>query len=157
MPLRKARQYLSGGNWTAVGTVSTSNGLYVASGDSLRFVPVANFNGMPPGLTVRTADDSTNAVATGTRSIDVSNDTAKSGGTTRYSNNSNAVTLNTAITAINDAPTRSDATPVTLAAVAENIGLAAPGSTLSTSSVCLEKFVEYSIQESLAFCNWIQL
>ena len=123
-------QYHDGTGWHSVGTVSISNGLYVASTDLLRFVPVANFNGPPTGLTVRLADDSTNTVTTGTSGIDVSDDTTKSGVTTRYSNSSNAVTLNTSVTAINDAPTRSDASAATLTAVLEDVGTSAPGNTV---------------------------
>jgi len=125
-----AWQYLSGGNWTAVGTVSTSNGLYVASTDSLRFVPVANFNGAPTGLTVRLADSSTDLLSTGTRSIDVSDDSAKSGVTTRYSNSTNAITLTTSVTAINDAPVLDAAQSPTLTTIAEDV---ADGSNTGTT------------------------
>ncbi|MEI8168453.1 MAG: Ig-like domain-containing protein, partial [Rhodoferax sp.] len=101
-----AWQYGSGSTWTAVGAVSSSNGLFVASADSLRFVPVADYNGTPTGLTVRLSDNSTGTAVptTGSRSIDVSDDSSKSGGTTRYSNSSNAVALDTSINALNDAP-----------------------------------------------------
>jgi VCBS repeat-containing protein/CshA-type fibril repeat protein len=113
-------QYRVGaGAWTDVGAVTTASGLFVAQTDSLRFVPVANFNGTPAGLTVRLADNSTGGIPSSGASVDVSDDTSKSGVTTRYSNSSNSVALNTSVTAVNDAPTRT-ATTVTLAAINED-------------------------------------
>ncbi|MFO1318467.1 MAG: Ig-like domain-containing protein [Burkholderiales bacterium] len=93
--------------WTDVGTVSTSSALLVASDARLRFVPVANYNGTPPGLLTRLADTSSGAVTTGARA-DVSDDSTKSGGITRYSNSGNSVTLNTSIRPVNDAPVLAD-------------------------------------------------
>jgi hypothetical protein len=95
--------------WTAIGARTTANGRYLDDADLIRFVPAENFNGTPTGLTVRLADNSTDAVASGTESIDVSDDSTKSGGSTRYSSSANSVTLNTSVTAINDAPTRGGA------------------------------------------------
>jgi hypothetical protein len=120
----------SGGSWTDVGARHESNGRYLDDADFIRFVPVASFNGTPPGLVVRLADNSTDLVASGAVSIDLSDDTTKSGGTTRYSSSANAVTLNTSVTAINDAPIASS--PATLTAVNEDISTSAPGATIST-------------------------
>ena len=96
---------LNGGtSWQAIGTVATNSGLYLSTAASLRFVPAANFNGAPTGLTVRLADDSTNTVASGTTGIDVSIDGTNAGGTTRYSSSGNAVTLGTSVTAVDQPP-----------------------------------------------------
>ena len=53
-------QYSSngGGNWFAIGTVADgATALAVSSSTLIRFVPVANYNGTPPALTVRGLDN----------------------------------------------------------------------------------------------------
>ena len=93
-----------GAAWTTVtNAVATNAGVFITANYQLRFVPVADYNGTPPGLTVRLVDDSavTPALpAAGATNVDVTT----SGGTTRYSDNANAVTLTTHITAVNDVP-----------------------------------------------------
>ncbi|MCX6871230.1 MAG: Ig-like domain-containing protein, partial [Verrucomicrobia bacterium] len=126
-------QYKTGasGTWTAIGTRTTSDGRYLDDADFIRFVPVAHFNGTPSGLVVRLADNSTDAVASGAVSINVSDDTTLSGGSTRYSSSVNAVTLNTSVTAINDAPLASGSS--TLTAVNEDTATGSiAGATVST-------------------------
>jgi len=96
-------QYSADGstNWTAIGTgVSTTAGLYLPASYSLRFNPSANWNGTPGQLTVRLVDSSSAAPTAGSTTVNVTT----SGGTTIYSDSSNAVTLVTSITAVNDAP-----------------------------------------------------
>lgn len=105
----------NGSNWYAIGTVSDSTALTVSATTQLRFVPVANYNGTPPGLTVRAVDSSyagvySVAVATETRStVDV---TSIHGGTTAISDNTNTVGIT--VTAVNDAPTFTKGADVTV-------------------------------------------
>ena len=94
-------QYSTDGTtWVDLPAVSTASALLLKSTDRLRFDPADNFHGTPGGLTVRLVDDSSGAVA----SASTANVTT-SGGTTRYSDNSNAVTLGTTVANVNDRPT----------------------------------------------------
>ncbi|MBV5332196.1 hypothetical protein JZU54_01145, partial [bacterium] len=86
-------------------SVTPSHALVLATADKLHFLPDAtHYNGTPGSLTVRLIDNSAGAVTSGSFA-DVSDDTAKSGGTTPYSTSGNAITLNATVTAVNDAPT----------------------------------------------------
>lgn len=98
-----AWQYSSdGSNWTALPVVSETSALQLQPGDRLRFVPAADFHGTPGALTARLVDASGPALVTGS-TVNVSG--ALSGGITRYSDSSNAVTLTTTVSPINDRPT----------------------------------------------------
>lgn len=96
-----------GGNtWIAVPSdVSETNGLYLNGGTRLSFFPTnTDYNttsSTDNTLTVRLADSSGTQPANGAR-VDVQG--ANSGGSTRYSDDSNAVTLGVTVTAQNDAP-----------------------------------------------------
>jgi hypothetical protein len=86
--------------WTGIGTaLSNASAVTLPDTHRLRFVPAANFNGIPGALTVRLADGSAGAVAVAT-GVDVS---GAIGGTFRWS--AATVALGTSITAVNDAPT----------------------------------------------------
>ena len=63
----------------------------------LEFVPVANWNGTPGGLTVRLIDDSSGPV-----SLNTSANVSSNGGITPIS--AGTVPLTTTVTAVNDAP-----------------------------------------------------
>lgn len=91
-----------GSNWTALPVVSETSALQLQPGDRLRFVPAADFHGDPGALTARLVDASGPALVTGS-TVDVSG--ALSGGITRYSDSSNAVTLTTTVSPVNDRPT----------------------------------------------------
>ena len=94
-------QWYDGGSWTDIGTsVSTSSALVLSSDTVVRFLPNADYSGTPGTLTARIIDDSSGAVTSGS-TVNVTT----SGGTTCYSDASNAVTLNTTIAPVNDAPT----------------------------------------------------
>ena len=114
-----------GAAWTTVtNSVTPGAGVFITPNYQLRFVPVTDYNGTPPGLTVRLVDDAavTPALpAPGATNVDVTS----SGGTTRYSNSANAVTLTTRITAVNDAPVALADTGAT----AENTPLVVPAAT----------------------------
>lgn len=106
-------QYSSDGTtWTDLPAVSTANALLLQTTDQLRFLPAADFHGTPGGLSVRLVDDSNGAITTGSMA-----DVTTSGGTTPYSDSSNAVTLSTTVTNLNDRPTGSN---TTLTAIAED-------------------------------------
>ncbi|MFM8931359.1 MAG: beta strand repeat-containing protein, partial [Gemmataceae bacterium] len=113
-------------NWTAIGTsVSTTAGVYLPSSYSLRFNPSAIWNGNPGQLTVRLVDSSSAAPAAGSTTVNVTT----SGGTTIYSDSSNAVTLVTTIAAVNDAPVASGSSTLT----AVNEDTASPAGATVTS------------------------
>ena len=95
----------NGSNWYAIGTVSDGASLMVSASTRIRFVPVADYNGTPPSLTVRALDSSyagsySTAAATQTR---LTTDTSSHGGSTAISDNTN--TIGITVTAVNDAPT----------------------------------------------------
>ncbi|PJC71124.1 MAG: hypothetical protein CO017_01675, partial [Zetaproteobacteria bacterium CG_4_8_14_3_um_filter_59_5] len=115
-------EYSSDGtNWQAIGTVADgATARALASTTKLRFVPVANFNGTPTGLTVRALDDTYVAGFTtwdGTTETVVNVDTTTPGGATAIASATN--TIGTSITAVNDAPTTTGA-GVTLTNVVED-------------------------------------
>ncbi|AFJ01674.1 hypothetical protein Q7C_501 [Methylophaga frappieri] len=98
-------QYNSGGGWLAIpATASLANPFLLSSTDQVRFLAQPDWNGTPGDLTVRLIDSSSGAVATGA-GADLSG--GATGDTTAFSNAANAVTLGTAITAVNDAPVAS--------------------------------------------------
>jgi large repetitive protein len=99
-------QYLDGSTWVDVGAPTSSAGLVIAQGTQLRFLPSANFNGTPGGLTVHLIDSSGGVVTTG-NTVDLSAAGAI-GGITTYS--ATTVPLNTSITAVNDPPSGADNT-----------------------------------------------
>ncbi|MBD1942561.1 cadherin-like domain-containing protein [Coleofasciculus sp. FACHB-712] len=102
-------QYSTDGtNWFAVGTVADgATALALSASTVVRFVPVANYNGDPPALTVRALDNtySSGFTSGGTR---INLNTGTNGGTTAISGSTNII--NTSITAVNDAPTGSPTT-----------------------------------------------
>ncbi|MEZ5483182.1 MAG: hypothetical protein R3E73_13820 [Porticoccaceae bacterium] len=109
-------QYNSGGGWLAIpATASLANPFLLSSTDQVRFLAQPDWNGTPGDLTVRLIDSSSGAVATGA-GADLSG--GATGGTTAFSNATNAVTLGTVITAVNDAPVASGS--ATLAAIDED-------------------------------------
>ena len=97
-------QWYDGGSWIDIGTsVSTNSALVLSSSTLVRFLPNSGYNGTPGSLTARLIDDSSGAVTSG-----ITVNVTTSGGTTRYGDASNAVTLSTVITAVNDSPTSAD-------------------------------------------------
>ena len=121
-------QYSSDGStWTNLPPVSAGAALLLKAADSLRFVPAADFHGTPGTLVARLVDDSAGTPATGAIA-DVSDDVGKSGGSTRFSNSMNAVTLTTSVLPANDRP---QATNTTLTVVAEDAADPA-GATISS-------------------------
>ncbi|MCX7197482.1 MAG: Ig-like domain-containing protein [Proteobacteria bacterium] len=119
-------QYSSDGStWTNLPTVSATAALQLQPTDALRFVPAADYHGAPGSLVARLVDGSGAALVTGS-TVNVSG--ALSGGITRYSDSSNAVTLGTTVSPVNDRPT---ATGTTLVATFED-NAAPPGATLSS-------------------------
>ncbi|CCD00426.1 protein of unknown function, partial (plasmid) [Azospirillum baldaniorum] len=116
-------QYWTGTAWSAVGTVSDGNALLLAADAKLRFVPAADWNGVPPSLTVRLIDDSQGAVTSGERA-----DVTGAGGDSRYS--AGTIALDTAVNAVNDAPVATG-TVATLPTIAEDTANPS-GATVST-------------------------
>jgi hypothetical protein len=107
-------QWNNSGTWTNVSTsLSNSSGLFLTSATGLRFLPAANFNGVPGSLTVRLADSSITAPTNGS-TVNVSG--ANNGAGTAYS--ASTVVLATSITSVNDAPVASGA--ATLSAIDED-------------------------------------
>ncbi len=105
-------QYWSGTAWTDVGAASDGNGLLLAAGTALRFLPAADWNGTTPALTVRLVDNSQGAFASGERVT-----TTEGGGTSRFS--AGTIALAGTIEAVNDAPVATG-TAATLPTIAED-------------------------------------
>ncbi|TAN58007.1 MAG: DUF4347 domain-containing protein [Rhodospirillales bacterium] len=100
-------QYSTDGTtWHAVGSVADdATALALSAAAKLRFVPVANYNGTPPALSVRALDNSYAADWT-SGATRISVDTTTNGGATAIAGT--ARTVGTSITAVNDAPSLSD-------------------------------------------------
>lgn len=99
-----AWQYSTDGGttWHAVGTVADgATALALSSATRLRFVPVADYNGTPPALSVRALDASYSAGWT-SGATRVTVDTTSTGGTTAIAATARDVT--TSITSVNDSP-----------------------------------------------------
>ena len=95
-------QYTTDGtNWYAIGTVSTSSGLALASTASLRFVPAANWNGTPGALSVHAVDSSGGVSFTSGSTKNYFN-TTTDGSTSAVS--AAAVSITTSVSAVNDVP-----------------------------------------------------
>ncbi|WP_198129133.1 hypothetical protein [Azospirillum argentinense] len=105
-------QYWTGTAWTAVGTVSNGDALLLSAGTKLRFLPAADWNGVPPSLMVRLIDDSQGPVTNGERA-----DVTGAGGDSRYS--LGTIALTTGVEAVNDAPVATGST-ATLPTIAED-------------------------------------
>ncbi|MGV8803354.1 MAG: cadherin-like domain-containing protein, partial [Polaromonas sp.] len=87
----------NGATWTAVPTSGLSDGaaLILPTTAQLRFVPVANYNGTPGGLSVRLADSAQSFSAS-------SNIAGQLGGTNNWS--AAAIPIGITVTPVNDAP-----------------------------------------------------
>jgi hypothetical protein len=93
-----------GTTWSAIGTVgddSTTLALVLAPSTGVRFVPVADYNGTPPALTVR-ALDNTYGGSFSDNATRTTLDTSTNGGETAISGST--ASLGTEVTAVNDAP-----------------------------------------------------
>ncbi|SMF51741.1 hypothetical protein SAMN02982917_2848 [Azospirillum oryzae] len=105
-------QYWTGTAWTDIGAASDGNGLLLAAGTALRFLPAADWNGTTPALTVRMVDDSLGAFASGGRVTETTG-----GGTSRFS--AGTIALAGTVDAVNDAPVATG-TAATLPDIAED-------------------------------------
>ena len=99
-------QYATDGNWKAIGIVTDgATALALSATTQVRFVPVLNYNGTPPGLTVRALDNSyAGAFSTTIGGIEsrVTLDSTLNGGTTSISANANSI--GSSVTPVNDTP-----------------------------------------------------
>ncbi|WP_320173984.1 DUF4347 domain-containing protein [Maridesulfovibrio sp.] len=95
-------QYSTDGtNWTAIPTNVTAVTSVIISKDAqLRFNPTADYTGTPGGITVRLVETGGNITTGNNQNVAGAN----SGGATEYSDSSNEVEINTAVTPIDDAP-----------------------------------------------------
>ena len=93
---------VAGGTWQSIGPASSTNALLLDSNTAIRFLPTSNYNGTPQPLQVNAVD----SAYTGSFSAaaQVFADIANVGTSV-----SSAVSLNTTITAVNDAPIIADA------------------------------------------------
>ncbi|NJL49375.1 MAG: DUF4347 domain-containing protein [Leptolyngbyaceae cyanobacterium SM2_5_2] len=107
----------SGSNWFDVGSVADDNSaLALSAATRVRFLPVAEYNGTPPSLTVRALDNTQTAFTNGGTRITIN--AAVNGGTTAIS--AATRTIDTSITAVNDAPTLASVNSVSLTDTAAN-------------------------------------
>ena len=95
-----------GGSWTALPTgLPAGKGFVLAPTDMLRFVPVADYSGTPPGLAVQLVEAGGPAATSTPGNAATYADLPTDGLAGRISGTStDTVTLNTAVTAVNDAP-----------------------------------------------------
>ncbi|PWC49912.1 hypothetical protein [Azospirillum sp. TSA6c] len=105
-------QYWTGSSWADIGAASAGNGLLLAAGTALRFLPAADWNGTTPALTVRLVDNSLGAITSGEHVT-----ATAGGGTSRFS--AGTITLTGSVDAVNDAPVATG-TAATLPAIAED-------------------------------------
>ncbi len=113
-----AWQYSTDGtNWYAIGAVSGESGAVALSASTqLRFVPVAEYNGTPPALTVRAIDNTYSSGYTAGASRTTVN-ASINGGTTAIAGAT--VTIGTSILSVNDMPTLTASAPASVS-VAED-------------------------------------
>jgi Cadherin-like domain/Bacterial cadherin-like domain/RTX calcium-binding nonapeptide repeat (4 copies) len=90
-------QYWSGSAWQNIGAASDAAAVALTPSTQIRFAPNPNYNGAAPTLAVRLIDDIA-PFPTGSTT-----NTTTNGGTSHFT--SSTVTLDQAITAVNDAPT----------------------------------------------------
>ena len=104
----------NGAHWTSLPDtgLSDSNAIVLPQSAELRFLPDANFNGVPGGLTTRLIDSSTQTVTAGVTGLALSTGTTAYTGVDVSGTNDGGITavsaatvpLNTSVTAVNDAP-----------------------------------------------------
>ena len=105
-------QYDVGGGWTAVGAVTNTSALLLRATDSLRFVPDGQ-NADSATVTYRAWDQTSGSAGT---KVDVS----VNGGTTAFSTATDTATLT--VTAVNDAPVLTPATPSLTSITEDDMG-----------------------------------
>ena len=107
-------QAWNGASWVNIGTASETVAQMFSASTPIRFSPAANFNGPAPSLTVVLVDTSGSSITFGE-----DRDVSTRGGTTPYSTGT-VVISQPDIIAVNDAPTVSGGTTVSLAAISED-------------------------------------
>jgi len=88
----------NGSDWFDIGTVATDSGLALAATDQLRFLPVADYNGTPPGISVYLTDNAYTGGYTSGATRDTEASTSASGVSTT------TVNLVTEVNSVNDLP-----------------------------------------------------
>ena len=122
----------AGSNWHAIGTVGDGTTALVLSATTLvRFVPVANYQGTPPALTIRALDANISSFSTsGAPETRVLIDTTTTGGAAFISVATAAVV--TSINSVNDAPTQ---LALSASSVNQSAGASATVGAFSTTDV----------------------
>jgi Ca2+-binding RTX toxin-like protein len=131
-------QYYNGSTWVNIGAASTAAAVTIAASAPIRFLPATDFNGPAPTLTVKLVDASGGALTNGA----IAN-TTTSGGSTPYS--TGTVVLSHTVTAINDAPTVTGGSAVSLTTIGED---SAPGAGQTISSLFASHFSDAKDQVS---------
>ncbi len=90
--------------WQPINSVSTSGALFLDTATKIRFLPAANFNGVPSSIEARLVETGAlNLVSIAVTTGDLTNVSGlNSGGTTHVSNLANTVVLSTSINPIDD-------------------------------------------------------
>ncbi|NJR38140.1 MAG: hypothetical protein HC781_03920 [Leptolyngbyaceae cyanobacterium CSU_1_4] len=97
-----AWQYFNGTSWVAIANPTPGAALVIGAATELRFLPNADFNGTPGGLTVNLIDSSGTATTGNILDLTV----LGTGGITPYS--SATIPLTTSVISVNDAPNGAD-------------------------------------------------
>jgi uncharacterized delta-60 repeat protein len=107
----------NGTNWYAVGTITSPAGLTLNTATKIRFLPAADYNGVPTIMSLR-ALDNTYAGGFTSGATKVTTDASSFGGSTALS--SSLVSISTNITAVNDAPVLGNTGVVSFPSTDEN-------------------------------------
>ena len=108
----------SGGTWDDIGTIASGDGVLIDKDSLIRFLPVANFSGIPGALTIHAVDSSTTdsfSVSPGSVAVETF---TMSGAGDPSAVDSAGVALTTEIDVVNDSP--SFTTGATLTDVTED-------------------------------------
>ncbi|MFK8110994.1 MAG: DUF2341 domain-containing protein, partial [Rubripirellula sp.] len=98
-----------GSNWFAIGEVNGTNlGLAISSSSLLRFVPVANFHGVPTEIVVHAIDETYTGSYCTTSSGEARALVNPSGATANSAISSGTARLQTSVASVNDRPTLAD-------------------------------------------------
>lgn len=98
-------EYSTGGAYFEVGAASDGAAVVLSGATNLRFVPAADYNGTPSGLTVRVVDDTQTAFSAGSSKVTL--DTSSNGGSTAIAGVTNSIGIT--VSPVNDAPAATEA------------------------------------------------
>jgi hypothetical protein len=143
-----------GATWYEIGTVNDGTGAIALSAASkVRFMPVANYNGNPSGLTIRAMDNAySGSFTNGATKVNVNS--SFNGGATAISAGTNIIA--TSITPANDAPTL--ANPIANTSATEDAPFSYQFAANAFSDIDAGDSLTYSakLNDGSALPSWLQ-